>query len=294
MAVGLTSVLAACISSAGTPSAGTPSAIGGWTVDRVNGAACVATGPTDGDASLALVAGGPMFMMIATAGDFPQAKTSYIVELSFDGRTPVSAVALGDGGAIGIPLGRDGVQAVATATRVSIRIAGVVHTFMLRNARAALDAVADCAGEPGLLEQEQSEESPKPIPGAGHWTLLTNLPGIGGRVCSARIKGDQIDTMLLLNRDGQLVLMGGHPDWATWGKSVPLQLSIDGATPVRLTADTVRNLIMVLVKDPNLLRRLRGARSVDWITPTRRVRGDVTGLGVALDAVSACSHGATP
>ena len=92
--------------------------------------------------------------------------------------------------------------------------------------------------------------------------------------------------------DGHMVLIGGHSDWATWGGDVRLQLSIDGTPPVRIAASTANNLIAVLVKDPGLEQRLRSAHSLEWTIPTGRVRGDVTGLGAAFDAVVACATGA--
>jgi hypothetical protein len=93
---------------------------------------------------------------------------------------------------------------------------------------------------------------------------------------------------LLLNNDGDLILIGGHSDWATWGGNVPLQLAINGGAPTPLTAGTAANLIMVLVKDPALLARLRAAKTLDWTIPTGHVHGEVAGLGVALDAAKAC------
>jgi hypothetical protein len=260
----------------------------GWTVSRVDQANCVATGPSGGGASLSLAAEGPLFMLLVAAPDFPKPKATYAAELAFDGKAPVSSVALGDGGVMGIRLGRgDAAKTLTAAGRVSISVDGHAHLFSLQGAREALDAVARCAGEPTL--SEQVEKPAQPIAGAGRWTLMASMPGVSGPACSARVPGDQIDTIMLLNRDGQLVLVGGHPDWATWGETVPLALSVDGAAPVHLTADAVNNLIVILVKDPDLLQRLRTARSLTWTIPTGEVRGDVTGLGAALDAIAACA-----
>lgn len=261
--------------------------VDGWTLTRVSPMACAASGPSVDGVGLSLGSEGPLFLLVVSAPDFPTDKASYQAELSFDGKPPLSAVALGSDGVMGFSVGRSGqAQTLAAASRVRVTIEGRSHEFALRNVRAALDAVARCAGAPTL--SEQVETPPQPIAGAGGWTLLTQLPGLATRSCEARIPGDQIDTILLRNKDGRMVLMGGHWDWATWGGEVPLQLSIDGAAPVSLTAQTVNNLIAVLVNDPALEQRLRTARSLEWTIPTGRVRGDVTGLGVAFDAVAAC------
>jgi hypothetical protein len=268
--------------------------VDGWTITpaaQLGGAngvkACVASGPSDGQAALSLAAEGPQFLLILSAPDFPSEKAAYTVALSFDGKPPIQTVALGDGGDLGIGIGRgDAARTVVASSRVSVMVNGRTHKFSLAHAAAALDAVARCAGEPTLSEQPQ--QTGQPIGGAPGWTLALTLPGTPGRACMARIPGDQIDTMLLLNNDNDLLLIGGHNDWATWGGDVPLTLAIDGGAPVTLTAGTVNNLILVLVKDLGLVDRLRAAKVLDWTIPSGHVRGNVAGLGAALDAVKKC------
>ena len=271
-----------------------PAAPAGWTLERTNAAGdstqiCVATQTSAGDTSLMLAAIGPLFTLVVGASDFPKERDSYEATLSFDGKAPVTAPALGDGGQMEIRLGRGGpAQTVASASRVSVSIAGRTHQFSLQNASGALDAVARCAGVPTLSEQAAA---PLPIPGGGAWKLDQNLPGLQKKACSARDTGSEIDTILMLNDKDELLLIGGHPDWATWGGDVPLQLAIDGAAPVSFQASTVENLILVRVTDPAVIQRLRQAKALEWRIPTGRVHGDVAGLGAALDAVARCKAG---
>lgn len=275
----------------GTPAfAASNLSVEGWSIHQVSANVCVASGPLDGEAELSVSAEGPMFELIVTAPDFPKRKAAYTASLAFDGKSAVSAPVLGDGGIMGINMGRgDSARTVVTASHVSITVEGHTHSFSLQNAGAALDSVAHCAGQPTL--SEQIDEAPAPIAGGGNWKLATTLPGVSARVCSARIAGEQIDTNMLLNNVGDLVLVGGHQDWATWGGNVPLQLAIDGGPPVTMTAQTINNLIMVLVTEPELLQRLRNATYLDWTIPTGQVRGDVSGLGAALDAMKDCKAG---
>jgi hypothetical protein len=221
------------------------------------------------------------------APDFPQNKTSYSVTLAFDDKKPVYAVALGENGLMSINVGRgEAARVLMASSNISVGVTGHVHNFSLKNVKAALDAVARCAGQPAL--SGESDEPPLPIAGAGNWKLEVTLPGAPGRACAARIAGDQVDTTIILNRDNDLLLIGGHGDWATWGGPVSLQLSIDGEPPIPIAAKTAINLIMTLVKDPVIVQRLRSARTLDWTIPTGHVRGDVAGLGLALDAIKAC------
>lgn len=265
----------------------------GWTVspgDRPE--ICVASGVSDGQAQLSLGTTGPLFLMLVSASDFPQQKGAYQAELSFDGKAPVSAPALGENGTMQINVGRSGpAQTLVAASQMKVTVEGSSHQFPLSHLGNVLDALARCAGQPTLAQQDN--RPPESIPGAGKWQLATTLPGAPGRACSARAPGPEIDTIMLLNDSSELVLLGGHSDWATWGGDVPLQLAVDGGAPTAMTAHTLINLITVLVQDPGLLKQLREAKTLDWTIPTGHVRGEVAGLGVALDAMKACKA-ATP
>ena len=269
--------------------AAAPVAVDGWTFRHgARPEVCIANGPSEAAASVGLVALGPQFLLVLQAPDFPQDKGSYVVSLSFDGAPPIQATALGQNGILSIGVGRgDAAKAVASAKSVAVMANGQSHSFSLHNASAAMDGVARCAGEPTLAEQV--ERPPVAISGAGAWKLATTLPGLNQPVCEARVAGDQIDTIIVLNKAGNLLLMGGHSDWASWGGDVPLKLAIDGAPPVSLSASSVGALIMAEVKDPALVKRLRGAKLLVWELPNGHVRGNVTGLGVALDAVRTCN-----
>jgi hypothetical protein len=263
-------------------------AVEGWTIIRGESPmVCWATGASEGGAELTLAAEGPLFEMIVVAPDFPQDKSSYQVALSFDGKPPVQAAALGEKGLLAISVGRgEPARAIAAASRVQVTAGGHAHGFSLKNAAAALDAVARCAGQQTLAEQE--DRPPAPIAGAGAWRLMVTMPGFPEPACAARIAGNQIDTIMVLNNHGDLVLIGGHNDWATWGGDVPLQLSIDGEQSHVLTASTLNNLIVAQISDPDDVGRLRAAKTLDWTIPTGHVRGKVAGLGVALDAMEVC------
>ena len=266
----------------------------GWTISgplklgATNGLlACVAIGPSDGHAILQLAAVGPQFMLMIDAPDFPTATASYQAALSFDGKPPVEAAALGDRGLLSIGIGRgESARITVASSRVSVTVDGHTHDFSLANAAAALDAVARCASEPTLAEQH--DVPTQPIPGAPAWRMEASLPGVRTPACTARIAGDEIDTMVTLNNKGDLLIIGGHSNWASWGGDVPLALIVDGGPPVTLRASTVQNLILVRIEDPALVNRLRSAKVLDWKIPTGQFRGEVAGFGTALDAVSAC------
>jgi hypothetical protein len=131
-------------------------------------------------------------------------------------------------------------------------------------------------------------DQPQAIASAGRWEMQDHLPGVSGRKCTARIKGDQVDTMLMLNKAGTPLLVVGRPDWAELLGDAEAGLAIDGAAPDAVKASLFNNLVMTLVTDDALLQRLRRANTLDWSLPFGHFHATVTGLGVAIDALAVC------
>jgi hypothetical protein len=125
----------------------------------------------------------------------------------------------------------------------------------------------------------------QPIAHAGQWRLMG--PG-DPAPCSARLLGTEIDTMLLINKDGDLVLVGGRGDWALAASEQTVTLQIDNGPPADVKAEFVTNLVLALVADTALLKQLRHAHQLGWTLPMGHFAAHVTGLGTALDAARAC------
>ena len=128
----------------------------------------------------------------------------------------------------------------------------------------------------------------RPIPGAGEWRMLE-----GDAACSARLEGSQVDTMLMANKDGELVLVAGRRDWKLPPTDQAGTLQADDHPPRKIKGDGVANLILVLIKDKRLYGELRNARQITWSLPVGRFTANVTGLGVAFDASLACQRTTT-
>jgi hypothetical protein len=156
-----------------------------------------------------------------------------------------------------------------------MRIAAAVCLLLLASAGVAL------AQTPG---------PETPIPGAGGWKL-TAVPQAG---CFARVQGAEVDTMLTVNRNGQMALGAGRPDWNIPSGDATVSLQIDSAKPVQLDASPVGNFFLVLITDNRTANALRKAHSLTWALPSGRYTADVTGLGAAFSAVRACSPPPSP
>jgi hypothetical protein len=140
---------------------------------------------------------------------------------------------------------------------------------------------------PGLATGQGAEQS---IPNAGGWRL-TRVPQSG---CFARLQGEQVDTLLAVNRDGKMVLGPGRPEWKLPSGVEPVTLVIDAGTPHQLQGSPVGNIIIMLIADPATTNELRGARRIGWVLPIGRFSADVSGLGVAFDAIRACTRTLAP
>lgn len=134
------------------------------------------------------------------------------------------------------------------------------------------------------LPQAASAQGPSHlIPGAGDWTLTTVTNG----GCFARLAGNQVDSMLMVNRDAKPVLAVGRPDWNFSAGDVSAQLRINGGAPHALTASPVGNIVLVVIDD-DLKSAVLNATSLTWTLPNGRFSASVLGIGKAFKAVVPC------
>jgi len=118
------------------------------------------------------------------------------------------------------------------------------------------------------------------------WQILDKLPFSDG--CGARKAGDEIDTILIVNRTNQLILVAAKPNWNHQAGSAEVTLQIDDSAPETMRASTIANLSLVLVADNAKEAQLRQAKLLRWHLPWGDFRTTVTGLGDALDALRQC------
>jgi hypothetical protein len=112
----------------------------------------------------------------------------------------------------------------------------------------------------------------------------------GGDACAARLAGKEVDTMLMLNRNGELILVAGRADWRASG-SYQIGLRIDDFEAAMLPAGAFNNLVLALIKDETILNRLKTAKDLYWSLPSGTYHATVAGLGDALDWVHTCEQG---
>jgi hypothetical protein len=123
--------------------------------------------------------------------------------------------------------------------------------------------------------------------GAGRWELMESAPGSNS---CARLTGNEVDTMLMLNGNAQLILVAGRADWHASG-SEEIALRIDDIRLEHLTAGAFNNLVLLPITDEAILKRLKTAKNLIWSLPSGKYHAVVAGLGEALEWLHACEQG---
>lgn len=106
--------------------------------------------------------------------------------------------------------------------------------------------------------------------------------------CRAVKRGATVNIQLVRNRDNQLVLVAGHPDWSNGTDPFPVRLTIDGGAPVTLSGLPLGRVVFMRIENDAVLQRLKGARTLDLSMGGRQFRADIAGLGAAFDAIAIC------
>jgi hypothetical protein len=122
---------------------------------------------------------------------------------------------------------------------------------------------------------------------AAQWTYLGAADVRAG--CAARLVGKDVDTMLMLGRNGELVLVAGKSDWRVSGPE-KIGLRIDHGAMDHLTATAFRNLILVHVGNKAFLQELETAKVLYWYFPWGAYHAEVAGLGNAVKWLQGCQR----
>jgi hypothetical protein len=257
----------------------------GWIISRVEPPnACEAAGPVSDNVQLVIAIIGPQTKLLFSSPDFHMTAGTYPVAISIDGGPKVALNALGEYGVYAIAMVHDLGVALRTASTLTAQVGGKSYDFTFRHADAAMDAASQCAGEPTFLEP--FAQPPKAIQDASDWKLIDNLQGVDR--CSLRRGGQQVDTMLSRNRDGQFILYAGRADWAFPTGKAKVSLQFDSAPPDELEAGVFDNLVIVSLRDAATEQKLLHASQLRWHLPWGDFQAKLDGLPVALDALAAC------
>jgi hypothetical protein len=256
-----------------------------WKVTRREGGSlqtCLAEGPGVGGANMSVVAFGPQLMMLVSSDKFQQDSGTYTLALSFDGGTPVRLNAEGHAGTYGVRVSPPLHAALSGAARMTASSDGNTYDFPLAGAGKAMDDVLACVGQ-GSYDALMSH-GPADIAGSG-WTIFDPTPGTND--CSIRANGGSIDTMVMVNKTGALVLVGARNDWERPGKSIEVTLRIGDGKAVTTKASALSNLVLLQLDDSQA-QALRQATTLSWTLPWGAFDAQLRGNGAAIDALLAC------
>jgi hypothetical protein len=95
--------------------------------------------------------------------------------------------------------------------------------------------------------------------------------------------------MMTLNRTGELMLVVGRRDWRLSG-AFDVTLGVDDAEFAHLQANAFNNLVLLLITNGAVLRRLTAAKDIYWHFPFGQYHASVVGFGDALAWVRQCER----
>jgi hypothetical protein len=234
-------------------------------------------------AALGLAQAGTQSFLLLKAQDLPQGQAVHPLLAALDDGAPLKLQAVGGGGTYVMQMTPALAALIGRGGRLILVSEGKSFAFDLKGGRAAMDQVARCAGQASFVQTS----APPPSPAAGDWTLSD--ASVGTDWCVMRRRGEQVDTVLMLNREGRLILGAGKPSWSeSADSSAEATLAVDGGPPRAVKVSLLQNLALTLVQDGALSRQLRGASKISWSLPQGDFHADVAGLGPAVDALRVC------
>lgn len=263
--------------------------VAGWTVEKVSGPelvvkTCTATWNKREPAELAIIAEGSLLTLTIASPLFGGEKREEKVSLRKEKVGKVERTARAAGTTYSVTIDNDVDSYLEQEGPFILTVKGVDYTFSIDNVSPAIDAVRRCVGQPTKSEMQANNAPSFPTPKG--WESLVLEGG-----CAARLSGDEVDTMVSINNKDQVLLIAGRRDWNSWGEEVKLTLQFDSQPPRSFTAWKWNNLVLLVLVDDKDVVALRKASTLKWHLSTGDYSANVSDVGLALDAASACTKG---
>lgn len=259
----------------------------GWTIERAEGSSsCVVTGPAVREESISIVVNGSTPWLLMSAPEFSEKKEIKPVTLIVGGNRRLELNAQVNRNIYGLILTTELEKEIEGLPALTALIDGKTHKFQTPNLGSALDAAFQCAGM-GTREDMRARE-PRPIPDAGAWVISASMPPAEG--CVVRRNNDEVNTSIVIDEKGQLLLTAGKPSWLAMPALVKIALQIDDGAPVDLQSGAFQNVFVTPLTDPLAVEKLSRAQTLTWYLPNGTYHAPVGGIGNAIDALRACNR----
>jgi hypothetical protein len=125
---------------------------------------------------------------------------------------------------------------------------------------------------------------------ASGWSLTDKLPIGDG--CAARRGGEEVDTLVVLNRAGQVILIAAKPEWRMSGEH-EINVRIDDYVMEHVKVNAFVNLVLLMIKDDQVLSRLLVAKDLYWTMPKGVLHAQISGLGEVVEQLRVCEKAKT-
>jgi hypothetical protein len=244
---------------------------------------CMVTWGSGQPVELSIAAMGQLLLLTIASSNFGKEKREESILLKTKTLGALQRNALVADETYGITIDSEVDRYLLQADPLIVTIKGTDYSFSITDASSAIDAVRRCVGQPTKSEMQAKKSPPYLMPDG--WRLWDNT----GNACTARLDGDEIDTMVSINNEGQVLLIAGRRDWNQWGGDIKLTLQFDSGPSRSFTAWVWNNLVLLLLVDDADVAALRKASTLKWGLPKGEYSAKVHDVGTALDSVVACT-----
>jgi Tfp pilus assembly protein PilZ len=245
--------------------------------------ACVIKWGDNQPVELQIDAMGALLLLTIVSPDFGKEKREEVISLRTKKLGPLQRNALVSDETYGITIDSEVDRYLLQADPLIVTIKSIDYSFAITNTSSAMDAVRRCVGQPTRAEMQAKKAPAYPVPDG--WRLLDDT----GNACTARLDGNEIDTMVSINNSDQVLLIAGRKDWNTWGGNINLTLRFDSEPPRPYSAWVWNNLVMLLLTKDEDVATLRKAFTLKWVLPRGEYSTRINGIAMALDSVTACT-----
>ncbi|HEY1723278.1 MAG TPA: hypothetical protein VGG27_18690 [Magnetospirillaceae bacterium] len=120
------------------------------------------------------------------------------------------------------------------------------------------------------------------------WSMTEHLSDKGG--CGARLTGEQVDTLLMINKHDHIILAAGKSDWKMATGQHEASLQIDDNRPMTVIVTTLGNLVITPIEGGDVELQLRKAAVLQWGFPKTTLRAAVHDVGSVVDMLKDCTR----
>jgi hypothetical protein len=183
----------------------------GWKIEKVTTKdadveTCIATATNREPAEISIIAEGPLLTLTISAPTFNGPKREEPIGLSNKSLGKLKRSAVFADGTYGITIDNEVDAYLEQDAPLVFTVRDADYSINMAKVQLAIDALRRCVGQPTKAEMQENRGAAFAVPDG--W----EAPKLAGG-CAAVLKGDEVDTWVLINNHDQVILIAGRHDW---------------------------------------------------------------------------------